>query len=319
MKPRTTRHVINLSGGIGSWAAGKRVAERYGTANLHVLFADTLIEDADTYRFLIESAANILGHPLSEVSDLCAAALILPPPVEAQKEQRHDALRAIAMQTMARLPGMKWMADGRTIWEVFKDQRFLGNSRVAHCTEKLKRGVLQKWIQGAYDPASTVLYVGIDWTEIHRYDRAPGTNSERDKGGMKQQYAEQGWRYEAPLCEEPYLDKAQLHEWAEREGLRQQRLYKQGAAHANCGGGCVKMGIGGFVRLLQSNPCGFAEWERNEQDVREFLDSDVSILKDRRNKQLKPLTLTQLRKRYEEDSDSIDMLDIGGCGCFVDL
>jgi hypothetical protein len=57
-----THHVVMFSGGIGSWAAAKRVAERHGTDDLTLLFTDTLIEDEDLYRFLVEAAANVGGE-----------------------------------------------------------------------------------------------------------------------------------------------------------------------------------------------------------------------------------------------------------------
>lgn len=248
------------SGGVGSWAAAKRVAQRHGTDNLVLLFCDTKCEDADTYRFLRESAANV-GGKLVEI------------------------------------------AEGRTIWDVFRDVRFLGNSRVDPCSRILKRDLADKWIADNYEPDDVTMYVGIDWSESHRYDRL------RER--------KLPWIYEAPLCDAPYLTKPQMHEWAEREGIKQQRLYKMGAPHANCGGGCIKMGHGGFVRLLRADPQRYAEWESNELKLREEL-GDVSILKDRTNGQTRPLTLRELRNRANNGA-TIDMFDIGGCGCFVDL
>lgn len=285
-----------LSGGIGSWAAGKRAREQYPDADFVNLFCDTKVEDVDTYRFMRESAANIGGRLIE-------------------------------------------IADGRDIWQVFKDTRFLGNSRVATCSQTLKLDVSRRWLEGNCDPARTVVIVGIDWTEVHRYDR------------LRDRWAEQGWTYEAPLCDPPYLTKDDLHAWAAREGLAMQRLYQLGAAHANCGGGCVKMGIGGFARLYQSDPCTFAEWEANEADLREFLErDDVAILRDRTREAREayarrldpeweyrtwkedvdgdlvtrdnlpaavPITLSELRERLEAGGQ-VDMFDIGGCGCFVD-
>jgi hypothetical protein len=61
-------NVVMYSSGIGSWAAAKRVAAQHGTENLILLFADTLIEDEDNYRFLEESAADI-GGTLVRVAD----------------------------------------------------------------------------------------------------------------------------------------------------------------------------------------------------------------------------------------------------------
>ena len=52
------QHVVMFSGGAGSWMTAKRVAEKHGTDNLILLFADTLIEDEDLYRFLDEAAVT---------------------------------------------------------------------------------------------------------------------------------------------------------------------------------------------------------------------------------------------------------------------
>lgn len=251
--------VVMYSGGVGSWAAAKRVAAQHGTDHLTLLFCDTKTEDADTYRFLRESAANVGGR-LVEV------------------------------------------ADGRTIWEVFRDTKFLGNSRVDPCSRILKREVAQRWLADNCDPASTVVYVGIDWSEEHRFTR------------LRERHLP--WVYQAPLCEAPYLGKREIHEWATREGLRQQRLYQMGAAHANCGGGCVKMGIGGFARLLAADPTTYAEWERQEQSLRNDL-GDVAILTDRRNGERVPMTLHGLRLRLNS-GEQVDLFDIGGCGCFAE-
>lgn len=249
-----------FSGGVGSWAAAKRVAERHGTNGLTLLFADTLIEDQDTYRFLREAAANV-GGMLVE------------------------------------------LAEGRTPWEVFRDTKFLGNSRVDPCSRILKREVCDRWIAEHFTPETVTIHVGIDWSEEHRF-----TNLRERK---------MPWRHEAPLCEAPFLTKNDLHDWATREGLKKQRLYVMGAAHANCGGGCVKMGMGGFARLLQAAPERYAEWEANEATMRVQL-GDVSILTDRRDGERVPLTLKALRERIEA-REAVDLFDIGGCGCFVDV
>lgn len=56
------KHVVMFSGGIGSWAAAKRVAAEHGTDDLVLLFCDTTIEDPDLYRFLREAADNVGGE-----------------------------------------------------------------------------------------------------------------------------------------------------------------------------------------------------------------------------------------------------------------
>jgi hypothetical protein len=251
--------VVMYSGGIGSWAAAKRVSEKHGTESLTLLFCDTRSEHPDTYRFLRESAQNV-GGELVEI------------------------------------------ADGRTIWEVFRDKRFLGNARIDPCSRILKRELADRWLQEHRDSADTVIYVGLDWSEEHRLTRL--------------QERRHPWCYEAPLCQRPYLTKRDLHEWAEREGLRKQTLYEIGAAHANCGGGCVKMGVGGFARLLRALPETYREWEENEERLRQQL-GDVAILRDRTGGETKPLPLRVLRERIEAGYQP-DLFSIGGCGCFTD-
>jgi hypothetical protein len=255
------KHVVMFSGGIGSWAAAKRVAERHGTDNLVLLFTDTKIEDPDLYRFLDEAAANVGGE-------------------------------------LVRL------AEGRTIWEVFRDERFLGNSRIDPCSKILKRQMADRWMKANCDPAETVRYIGIDWSEVHRFER------------LRDRLVPQGWRVEAPLCEAPYLTKADLLAWLQREGIRPPRLYAMGFAHNNCGGGCVKAGQGHFAHLLRTLPEVYADWERNEEALRADL-GDVSMLADQRGGTKRPLPLRVLREKIEAGFEP-DLFEIGGCGCFVD-
>jgi len=257
------KHVVMFSGGIGSWAAAKRVASRSATKDLTLLFSDTLIEDADLYRFLDDAAANI-GVTLIRV------------------------------------------ADGRTPWDVYRDERFLGNSRVDPCSKLLKRRPAERWLRENCDPRETVVYLGIDWTEAHRFERT------------RQRRAKEGWRYEAPLCEPPYLSRSDLFKWLEREGIECPRLYRLGFAHNNCGGFCCKAGQGHFAHLLRTLPHSYGEHEANEEALRQMLKRDVSILVDRRGPgKRRPLTLRELRLRLEAGG-AVDRYDIGGCGCFTE-
>lgn len=65
---KAMKHVVSYSGGVGSWAASKRVVEKYGTENTILLFADTLIEDEDLYRFLYDSSLNV-GVGITRIAD----------------------------------------------------------------------------------------------------------------------------------------------------------------------------------------------------------------------------------------------------------
>lgn len=61
-------HVVSFSGGIGSFWAAKRVIDAHGSDNVVLLFADTLVEDPDLYRFMREAAAY-LGVEVTRIAD----------------------------------------------------------------------------------------------------------------------------------------------------------------------------------------------------------------------------------------------------------
>lgn len=248
IKRAAYRHVVMFSGGVGSWAAAKRVAEKHGTDNLILLFADTLIEDEDLYRFLDEAAANVGGRLVK-------------------------------------------VAEGRDPWQVFFDVRFLGNSRVDPCSRILKREFLRRWLDEHCDPASTTVYLGIDWTEAHRFERA------------RRYWVP--WRVEAPLCKPPYLLKDDMLAVLRAEGIRPPRLYELGFSHNNCGGFCVKAGQAHFALLYRTMPERYLYHERREQELRDYLCKDVAILVDRRGGGARPMTLREFRERLEVNDQGI--------------
>ena len=191
-------------------------------------------------------------------------------------------------------------SDGRDIWQVFKDIKFLSNSRVNDCSLYLKRRMSRKFIK-QYKPDECIVYLGFDWTEIHRYERA-----------RKHWYP---YTIKSPLCEPSYIDKEDMKRLISEDGIELPRLYKMGFAHNNCGGGCVKAGIGHFAKLYKEFPERFALWEKNEQEIRDYLGRDVSILRRMKNGIKYKLPLKQLRNEIDTLSNS-ELCDIGGCGCF---
>lgn len=194
--------------------------------------------------------------------------------------------------------------DGRTPWEVFKDVRYLGNSRLAQCSHILKQKTSEKWLKSNFKPEECKLYLGIDWTEEHR-TAAPRKHWHP-------------YQVEFPMCEEPFVTKGEMLNELESLGIDQPRLYKMGFSHNNCGGFCVRAGQGHFANLLKQIPDLYKYHENKEEEMRRFLNKDVSILRRTRNGERFNLTLKQLREEIESNqTDSLDMNDIGGCGCFV--
>lgn len=66
-------------------------------------------------------------------------------------------------------------------------------------------------------------------------------------------------------------------------------------------------------------PERFAFHEQQEREFRAMLGrDDVTILRDRRGGGSRPLTLEDLRLRAEAADQTLDLLEVGGCGCAVE-
>ena len=289
--------VVMLSGGAGSWGAARRLIDQHGGDRLTLLFADTLIEDDDLYRFLLEGTANLLGGQVPR--DLLHLTAAIPPLENEDRRRLH--LRALAAAARSWCPTLEWIAEGRDPHQVFRDKRYLGNTRVDPCSAVLKRQLMRRWLEDHRHPAACLVVLGYDWSEVHRLDRAA------------RHWAP--WQVEAPLCGRPYLSKEEVFGWMEAEGLRPPRLYAEGFRHNNCGGFCVKGGQASFALLLQRHPERYRYHERREQELREALDKDVAILRDRSGGMTKPLTLRRFRRRLECDSAAFDRGEWGACSC----
>ena len=257
------KHVVSFSGGVGSWATGRRVAQKYGTDDLVLLVADTNTE-ADDWRPFVDACHADIGGELIMLDN-----------------------------------------DGKDIWDTFKDARFIGNSRVDVCSRVLKREPLRAWFEETCDPENTIVYLGFDWTEEHRLHRA-------------RPYWEP-WHIESPLCDPPYLQKAELLEELDSVGIPRPKLYAAGFPHNNCGGACVKGGQAQWRRLLFTDPRRYAYHEDKEEEMREFLDKNISILRDRTGGESTPLTLRSFRERITKEPSLFDKDDGDACSCMTPM
>ena len=237
------QHIVQYSGGIGSWAAAMRVAERHGVQDLTLLVADSHAEHPDLWRFVRQSCECLGVAPVI-------------------------------------------VADGRDPWQVFLDERFLGNSRLAPCSAALKQNPCRRWVEAnaVPDPERTILYVGFDDSERRRI------------AGAVSGWAP--WRVEFPMCEEPYLTKEQMLAWCRTTGVEPPALYAW-ADHNNCAGACVRAGQRHWAKVLIHAPQTYAMAERREEEVRLHLGKDVAILRERRGGVSRPLTLTTFRHRLQ--------------------
>lgn len=199
------------------------------------------------------------------------------------------------------------LEDGRTPWEVAKDVKFIPNSRVAQCSHLLKQKISKQYIKNNYNVDECVLYLGLDWTETHRTN-APVKN-----------WAP--YKVEFPMMEKPYLTKDQMLDQLQFDNIEVPKLYKLGFAHNNCGGFCFRAGIGHFKNLYDKFPELYKYHENKEEEMRQYLQrDDISILRRVRNGEKINLTLKTLREEIESEHVQLtfeELMDHGGCGCFV--
>lgn len=202
---------------------------------------------------------------------------------------------------------------GLTPWQLFRKEGLIGNNRFPICSVRLKREPLNEWMQAHFELDKdqqnfvfehATVYLGFDWTEMHRIN------------DFRNEYPQ--WLSEAPMLDQPIWDKCKMRREAEKLKLPEQRLYTLGFPHNNCGGVCVRAGISHFVHLYRVLPEKFLEWETEELvTAEEFISRGIepmSILKDRRGGETKPLWLCDLRLRIES-GEKFPEYEWGGCGC----
>jgi hypothetical protein len=200
------------------------------------------------------------------------------------------------------------ICEGRTPWQVFRDEGFIGNSKTAICSMRLKREPLDLWHRQNALEMDSIVYLGFDFTE---WQRLTDLRAKRP-----------AWRIEAPMTEPELWDKCRIIEECSKLGFPKQTLYELGFPHNNCGGRCVTAGISHWVHLLKVLPDAYAEWEREEElTIDLFTQRSIKIktmLRDRRGGEPKNLSLKTLRLRVEA-GEKFSTLDWGGCGCSTHL
>jgi hypothetical protein len=95
-------------------------------------------------------------------------------------------------------PRWEWIIirDGRTPMQVGRDKRVVPNNRLAICSRVLKREALDRWIKHNCDPEQSIIYLGFDWTEPHRFAKA--------------EPLWKPYKISAPMMDAPYIEKSAL-------------------------------------------------------------------------------------------------------------
>jgi len=176
------------------------------------------------------------------------------------------------------------------IWQVFFEQRMMGNPFADPCSRILKREKMARYMS-QYTPADTMLHVGITADEIDRML------------AITRNWSKQGFKVQADLADEPLLNRDRLVEMCKQEFGFAPQLYLEGFSHNNCGGFCVKAGKGQMARLLYYHPDIYRYHERMEQTHQRFFCHDNTIMRDEWTRGgvrgADPLTLCDFRLRMQ--------------------
>lgn len=323
-----TTCIVMYGGGLTSYEVARRAIEHYGKESTEIWFADTRTEDEDLYRFN-RDVERLLGKPL------------------------------------------RIFDQGMDIWEVFRQQRFLGNSRIDPCSKFLKRVPLRKSLEKEYpnfqchsclkswkkgDTTLNVIEFGGEIEEIkicdscYRNDKEYATAIDQFNSGTTDESldqtqlrvvaksfkgrierasqdgrfvrvvlgmdiiqdcdrlfrAEMYWKpfnVWFPLAEKPYVNKIDIIEALQKHQVNAPRLYAEGFEHNNCGGFCVKAGMGQMAHLYKRIPERFLYHEQKEQEFQEFIGEEVTILSQTTKGVRRNLSLRELRMRIDDGED----------------
>lgn len=201
------------------------------------------------------------------------------------------------------------IADGRTVWEVFEDVKFIGNSRIDPCSKILKRELIKNYIKCNFLPDECNIWVGIDCTEEHRLERVVLNNKP--------------YVYRSFLIENGYfIFPSTKIDWCNKMEIIPPRLYSMNFAHNNCGGFCVKAGLGQFKLLYEKLPERYKYHENKELEVMLKNKNLKPFLKKNINGKVEYITLKYYRENYLESNSKqlteFELLDYGGCGCALE-
>lgn len=305
--------ILLTSGGMGSFLTGYVLKEN---TNAHVTyyFNDTYLESEGLYQFLLQTMNYF--NPISDTSYQYLTKLsTMIPPIQIM-EKRKEFLNKFGNLLQVNYSDFVYDPDGRTVWEVFDDVKFIGNSLFDPCSRILKRERSRQYIE-SFDPTDIDIAIGIDFTEIHRFRKA-----------------KPNWQPHnliAPLIDFN-VDKIELQqEITEKINIKQSKSYELGFSHDNCGRFCVKAGLGHFRLLLETDRSTYLYHENQEQLAFENIGRHPFLKKTVKKKRY-TVSLREYRIYLETGNliidgepvilnckqlDEDDMLEFGGCGCAI--
>lgn len=189
------------------------------------------------------------------------------------------------------------LIEGRNPYEVSRAEHVIPNNSLAPCTFRLKIDIFKKYLKTL--TGESTIYIGYDFSEIHRCE------------STTKNYESEGYKVDYPLLWKPIETRRYTDVIRSDYGIEPPRMYKLGYTHANCGGRCVKQGQGDWIRTLINFPRRFAEIEKWENEMRENeVNKNYAILKSQTTTGRTPLTLKELRERYEREHNDPVLFDM---------
>jgi hypothetical protein len=263
-------HIISFSTGLSSALTVERVLERYGRSNTHIVFMDTQVEDEDNYRFL-RDCQNRWGKEIFVLTE------------------------------------------GRTPRQVAEDKHIIPNQKLAPCTFELKIDMFRRWLHQSYGQGIFIdfrgvsilfarnpvtIHIGYDIFEVHRCEKT------------RKNYEAAGWNVDFPLLWSPIEHRPYTQIVQDDWSIKPPRTYEMGFSHANCLKQlCFKAGQADAIRFLINFPDRYRDQESWEQMMRDHpTRKNYAILRNQSNGKVTPLTLKELRERYEREINKQPML-----------
>ena len=317
--------IVMYGGGLTSYEAAKRAIDRYGHDAVEIWFADTRMEDEDLYRFN-RDVERLLNHEIRIFSqgldvweifhrerflgnsriDPCSKFLKRVP-------LRRELERNYAFWSCTSC-GEPWsQPTGETILVLDIDETRIKVPICEYC-----RDTECNYAESISKLKATIEEQGNKSTQARLEIRTLEGRVERCSAdgrfvrvvlGMdiiddcdRLHRAKSYWRpfnNWFPLAESPFTNKTRIIEDLRSVGVREPRLYGVGFAHNNCGGFCVKAGMGQMVHLYKTLPERYLYHEQKELEFQEFIGSDVTILSETRMGERRNLSLRELRLRAE--------------------
>ncbi|WP_282155956.1 phosphoadenosine phosphosulfate reductase family protein [Cytobacillus gottheilii] len=161
---------------------------------------------------------------------------------------------------------------GITPVQLMVKQKFMANSRVGTCSKELKMKVaadyltkgtvpeIEKWhnkqfLKDEEFMTNATLYFGIDLFEAHR------------EKPIRDNWEKSGFTLEFPLLNQHMDARSLLQEYQ----IPIPAQYLRGFSHNNCGGACVKAGIGHFKNLLIKKETLYNQFMEQEIIISEYI------------------------------------------------